>query len=422
LALISCNSNKKQGLTIDSSFDNSSHLDKKDSIPNNNSITVEGSSFDEIKTKFSSNLRPNKPILLNQIYTDTIEFSSYDDNGDYFLLNGKMNGKGISLIYNWDWRENNKYNFRNGDIIKIKWEMKSFSPAGDEEIINYREKAIDAEKITHQNKEIKFLWRAEKFDAASNQNINSIFINKSFINSMSNQEKAALGYVATFIGNECSWDEEVNENSNNLKCEILTALDLGYQCSEKHLGFLQNWFSKDTVALKKIGKCQIMPNTATIQTAFDEILIFTDQENKTITVNYKTHGVNIRESTYWSWIRSDYFKYDQENITLIESKKTKPVTDKVSVKELMLLTKFNAVKKFGTPSAEEQFMLDDAQGGFRNNITDKYTAKEKQSESILITEVTWEKDENNWITVWYETELGTSTSKHTYIWKKGTAF
>jgi len=328
-----------------------------------------------------------------------------------------------ALIYNWDWRESNKYNFRYGDIIKIQWEIKGFSEAGDEEIINFREKAIDAEKITYQNKQVKFLWRADKFDAASNQNINSIFINESVSNSMSNQEKAALGYVSTFIGNECMWDgEEPNKTRSNLKCKILSELNLGYQCSEKHLGFLKKWFSEDAEVLRKLDKCGTMPNTSTIQTTFDEILILTDQEKKTITVNYKTHGVNIRESTSWSWVRTDYFKYNNKNITLIDSKKTKPIAEKISTEELMLLTKFKAIKKFGNPSYEEQFILDDTKGEFRNGIANKYTVKERQSQSILITEVTWEKDKNTWLTVWYETKLGESRPKYKYSWKKGTEF
>ncbi len=278
--------------------------------------------LNQIKTKYSSNLKNNKTILLNQTYTDTIVFSRYDDNGDYFMLLGKKNENDISLIYDWEWTANEKYNFKYGDSIKVKWEMSSISIAGDEEIVAFREKAIDAEKILSKNKQVKFLWRADKFDKELNQEINSIFINKSFCSSISNQEKAALSYVATFIGNECSWDGEVNENRSNLKCKILTALDLGYQCSDKHLGFLQSWFSKDATALKKLEKCGTMPYTATIQTTFDEITVFTDKDNKTIKVNFKAYRINVRESSRESWTQTNIFKYDLENITLISSKKS----------------------------------------------------------------------------------------------------
>ncbi len=90
--------------------------------------------------------------------------------------------------------------------------------------------------------------------------------------------------------------------------------------------------------------------------------------------------------------------------------------------ELMLLTKIKAIQKYGTPSSQEQFILDDAQGEFRNGISDKYTQKERQNGSILIDEVTWEKDKNTWITVWYEVKQEKSVPKDVFLWEKGTEF
>ncbi len=99
------------------------------------------------KTKFSSDLKPNQTILLNQIYTDTIEFSAYDDNYDYFYLMGKKNGKAVSLIYSWDWNTDNQYNFTDGDLIKVQWKMDSIFIAGEGDALDFSERAIDAEKI-----------------------------------------------------------------------------------------------------------------------------------------------------------------------------------------------------------------------------------------------------------------------------------
>ncbi|MEE9361222.1 MAG: hypothetical protein V3U92_01340 [Cellulophaga sp.] len=96
--------------------------------------------------------------------------------------------------------------------------------------------------------------------------------------------------------------------------------------------------------------------------------------------------------------------------------------DSLSIQELMLLTKDKAIKKYGTPSSIKQFILDDAQGEFRNSISDKYTPKERQNKSILIDEVTWEKDKNTWITVWYEIIQEKSVPKDAYLWRKGTEF
>ena len=96
--------------------------------------------------------------------------------------------------------------------------------------------------------------------------------------------------------------------------------------------------------------------------------------------------------------------------------------DNFSIQELMLLTKSEAIKKYGIPAIAEQFILDDAQGEFRNGISDKYTQKERQNGSILIDEVTWEKDKDTWITVWYEVKQEKSIPKDVYLWKKGTEF
>ncbi len=102
-----------------------------------------------IKTIFSSDLRPEQVIELGQIYTDTIEYLSYDDNGDYFLLFGKKNGNNVSLIYNWEW--NDSYNFASGDRLKITWKMDSIYIAGEGEMLDFSEKAISAAKIITDN-------------------------------------------------------------------------------------------------------------------------------------------------------------------------------------------------------------------------------------------------------------------------------
>jgi len=96
--------------------------------------------------------------------------------------------------------------------------------------------------------------------------------------------------------------------------------------------------------------------------------------------------------------------------------------DSLQTKQLLFFTETKAIKKLGTPSSTEQFILNDAQGEFRNGISDKYTLEERQSESIVIDEITWQKDKNTWVTVWYEVQQEKSIPKHVFIWKKGTEF
>ncbi len=165
--------------------------------------------------------------------------------------------------------------------------------------------------FTLTDKTVKFLWR----DSSS-----TMVINEAFCKTISDPEKAALGYVATFIGNDCRWDGDYTENRSNLKCEILTALNLGYQCSDKHLGFLRQWFKNDTTALKALEACPTTPNTSTIQDTFDEIVL-TSKGNE-ISVFFQASGINMREEKSWSWSETDYFQLDNENIKLIRQDKS----------------------------------------------------------------------------------------------------
>ncbi|MBK7741159.1 MAG: hypothetical protein IPI42_11575 [Saprospiraceae bacterium] len=161
------------------------------------------------------------------------------------------------------------------------------------------------------DKTVKFLWRDSNA---------SIVINKEFCKTISDLEKAALGYIATFIGSECWWDGDYTDKRDNLKCEILTALDLGYQCSDKHLGFLRRWFKNDMTALQELEDCPTTPNTATIQESFVEIVLTT--KGNEIAVFFKADGVNMREEKGWSWSETDYFQLDHDNIKLIKQDKS----------------------------------------------------------------------------------------------------
>ena len=275
-----------------------------------------------IENKDTLNIKPNETVLLNKTYIDTIEFLSYDDDYDYKMLIGKKNEHEVAFVYDWDWNSDNKYNFNSGDILEITWKMDSLYI--DCETKDIRERVVEVKTIK-KNNSVRFLWREDKYNEEAKQAFNTIIINESFCKSISNQEKAALGYVATFIGNECDWDGAVNEERSNLKCKILTALNLGYQCSDSHLGFLKQWFSKDKTILEKLEICPTMPETATIQTTFDEIELLNNKVTKTITITYKVTGINIRESKSWSYTQTDLFKYDSKNVGFVHSQKSNVV-------------------------------------------------------------------------------------------------
>ena len=113
----------------------------------------------------------------------------------------------------------------------------------------------------------------------------------------------------------------------------------------------------------------------------------------------------------------EYFTKSEHKINQIIK-----VQNSLAFEDLIRLEKNKAVLKYGNPTSSERFILDDAQGEFRNSISDVFTEKERQSESILIEEVTWEKDNENWITVWYQILEKKSIPKSVFSWKKGSEF
>lgn len=172
------------------------------------------------------------------------------------------------------------------------------------------------------DKTVKFLWRNNKYDETVKDTINSIFINEEFCKTISEPERAALGYVATFVGNECNWEGTYSENRSNLKCKILTALDLGFQCSETPLGFLRQAFKNDARVLEELksDNCPTTPDGSTIQNTFEEIIL--QVRGNEISVFFTVNGINLRESKSWIWSETDYFEFDKDNLKLIKKDKS----------------------------------------------------------------------------------------------------
>ena len=103
--------------------------------------------FNKVKDVFTSTIRPNEAIVLNKTYKDTIQFSSYNDDGDYNLLFGKKDYQEVILTYNYDWEKDNKYHFIEDEFIQITWKMDSIWQAGDSETLDFKETIIDAKRI-----------------------------------------------------------------------------------------------------------------------------------------------------------------------------------------------------------------------------------------------------------------------------------
>lgn len=105
--------------------------------PNHKKIEAE-----KIPSKFKSPLRPNENIVLGKIYTDTVNFVNFNDDGDDSQFIVEKNKDTIRLIYN-----NDDPKFLRGNELEIKWKMDSMRPAGDSEFLDYREFLVSAKKI-----------------------------------------------------------------------------------------------------------------------------------------------------------------------------------------------------------------------------------------------------------------------------------
>jgi hypothetical protein len=160
----------------------------------------------------------------------------------------------------------------------------------------------------------KIVWREDVYDPAIKGNVNVIKLDDNYFANISGPEKAVLGYLASTIGNECFADGSMQ----NVKCKILTALNLGYQCSQESKSFLKNWFRDDAEIVSRIENCK--PTLAsTIEKTFDEVKI--SSESNVIKVELKGLKLNIKENTASKWSESMSFKVDGDKVTLQERTK-----------------------------------------------------------------------------------------------------
>lgn len=162
----------------------------------------------------------------------------------------------------------------------------------------------------------KVVWREDIYDPGINGKVNVIKLDDNYFANISGPEKAVMGYLASTIGNECY----AEGSKENVKCKILTALNLGYQCSEETKSFLRSWFRDDAAVVKQIDNCK--PTIATtVEKTFDEVNISTADNN--IKVELKGLKLNIKENSASKWSETISFKVDGDKIFMTERIKKK---------------------------------------------------------------------------------------------------
>ena len=160
----------------------------------------------------------------------------------------------------------------------------------------------------------KVVWREDVYDPDIKGNINVIKLDDNYFSKISDPEKAVLGYLASTIGNECYADG----SKQNVKCKILSALNLGYQCSEGNKSFLKNWFRDDAAIATQIDNCKpTLPQS--IERTFEEVKI--SSADNMIKVELKGLKLNIKESSASKWSESLEFKVEGDKISLVNRKK-----------------------------------------------------------------------------------------------------
>lgn len=156
---------------------------------------------------------------------------------------------------------------------------------------------------------IKILWL---------DNTGTLQLNTNYIKTLTDQQRAALGYIATDVSSECNWDGAKKADGSNLKCKFLSALNLGYQCSETHLSFLKKWFKEDTKVLDRLQYCNKTESSAKIQDHFLEIKMITTKE--TIKILYSALGQDLDKQKTWSWQEESTYSFTKTGIKQINRK------------------------------------------------------------------------------------------------------
>ena len=117
-----------------------------------------------------------------------------------------------------------------------------------------------------------------------------------------------------------------------------------------------------------------------------------------------------------------------DSLEVINDLKDKSLTKNnsimISKTSLKKLDRLTAIQQYGEPSNSDVFMLNEDQNEFRIGLLNIYSTSEIEKGLIIIYELTWEKDENTWITVWYEKNKDNDIDKPVdYLeWNKGNLY
>ncbi len=97
-------------------------------------------------------------------------------------------------------------------------------------------------------------------------------------------------------------------------------------------------------------------------------------------------------------------------------------TDSLNYKDMMGLRMEEALEKYGAPAEWDSFIMNDGLPEFRINLYNVIKEEAFLHKSLKIQELTWDKDPDYNITVWYRQTGDVWTPVDVYIWVKGSEF
>lgn len=161
----------------------------------------------------------------------------------------------------------------------------------------------------------KIVWREMTIDPNTKMEYSILALDNDYFKTITDEQKAALGYVITFVGNECKWERnETTKENSYLRCTILTALDLDYQGSDKHLMYLHKWFEKDKTVRMELQSPPLIPETSTIQNTFNSIAI--EKVKKQLIITTEESEINVRNDFKTIVAKKYYFSAFDTSISL----------------------------------------------------------------------------------------------------------
>ncbi len=158
---------------------------------------------------------------------------------------------------------------------------------------------------------IIFLFSCQEKGIKYNQTIIDEFqVNKDFLETIDDAEKALIcGYLYAY-GNECI------DTSTSAKCKVLKELNITNECESKHLSFLSQWFENDVIMFYKFKNCPNLTHDSPIQNEINEMKLY--RHNDTLIITVLVKGINNLEEKNWSSRQTEKFLIDNKTFKKIQ--------------------------------------------------------------------------------------------------------